>query len=148
MLYFTVASLAAVLCATNFGVSFAHFMELSPRLRWAHSGHGSDAGEHQQARSPVSVAAFPSAILALGFFAYLNIGQAAFHWSLAAILCSTAALATWFALIAPISADIARDEGKRRRELHDQWEVAHAFIAALNLAAFASLIGALLIQRA
>jgi hypothetical protein len=148
MLYFAVASIAAFLSALNFGVSLSHLMELNPHPLWAHNAGTSERSGRQQARNPVSVASFPSAILALGFFAYLNIGQAAFHWSLAAILCSAAALATWFALVAPISAEIADSRREPQQQMRDQWEVAHAVITALNLAAFASLIGALLVQRA
>jgi hypothetical protein len=147
MLYFSVASIAAILSAITIGISFVHLLDMKPHVRWAHNG--ANAPQGHQPRRPVSVAMFPSAILAFGFFAYLNIGRVSFHWSLAAILCAAAALATWFALVAPISASFAR--GAKReppKHLRDLWEGAHALIAALNVSAFAALIGALLVQRA
>ena len=146
------AFLTAVIAALSLGLSFAHVLESVPRLTlwspelWQETTvFGGQFWLFAAVGAPLDVAAvaFP-AVLALMLRAY----PLAFRFAVAAAFLFAAALASWFALVAPVNSVLSTWTPGPAPENFDairwRWETGHMVVASIKLAAFGCLVCSLL----
>ncbi|MGN6773593.1 MAG: DUF1772 domain-containing protein [Rhizobiaceae bacterium] len=144
--------LAAVVAALSFGPSFAHVLEAAPRLAvWPPELWRETTVFNRQFEffaivgAPLDV----GVIIVLAVLTWLLRRQRrSFHYALAATVLYAAALATWFAWVAPANAVLATwTEGPVPADfaaVRDRWETGHMAVAAWKFAGFIALTCGLL----
>jgi hypothetical protein len=146
------AALTAIIAALSLAPSFAHVLESGPRLiQWSPELWREATVFNGQFQLFVTVGA-PMDLAAIAFPAVLawmlRNDRLAFRFAVAAAILYAAALAAWFALVAPANSVLATWTPGPITEDFDairlRWETGHMVVAAIKLAGFASLVCCLL----
>jgi hypothetical protein len=145
--------MALILTALSAGLSFAHLLELPPRIFYF------DARLWVETTTKGLYALFGTvgavteigSILAAVVLAFLTRGRGtAFHLTLAGAILLALAFASWVAFVAPVNAELAKwtadsfpaDWARYR----DQWEYAHATNAFIKLVALGALVHSVVVE--
>jgi hypothetical protein len=145
--------LAVLLAALSLGMSFAHVLEMPPRLRWAPelwmatTNFGGLYWLFGRVGGVIDVGAIAAAFI----LAYaLRRERRAFRFSLSGALLLAAGLGLWAALVAPANAVMAgwvpATLPADFAAVRDRWEGGHTVVAIAKLAGFASLVLGLLLD--
>lgn len=145
--------LAVLLAALSLGMSFAHVLEMPPRLRWAPelwmatTNFGGLYWLFGRVGGVIDVGAIATAFI----LTYaLRRERRAFRFALSGALLLTAGLGLWAALVAPANAVMAgwvpATLPANFAAVRDRWEGGHATVAIAKLAGFASLVLGLLLD--
>ena len=136
--------ISLVLAALSLGPSYAHVLEALPRLTvWPAELWRDTTVFHRQFEwyaligAPVDVAA----IIAAFMFAFLARDRRSLFWlAVAGATCLAAALAAWFALVAPANAVLATwQPGPIPPDfdvIRTRWETGHMAVAAVKFCGF------------
>lgn len=153
--YFWFGLITVLVMAMSFGPSFAHVLEAPPRLAvWAPELWREATVFNGQfklfaiAGAPLDI----GAIVLGGIFSYLLGGdRAAFGFALAATILYALSLATWFAVVAPVNAELATwTRGSLPDDftaVRDRWETGHMAVAAIKFCGLVCVITAALRMR-
>lgn len=140
-----------LLVALTLGMAFGHVMEVPGKLRldgaaWLTVQHNLYVA-FGVLGAAIEVLAI---VLSWAVFFLVRRRRPARSWTLAAVVCVTAALAVWFAVVAPVNAVLS---GWTPETLpadwtgyRDRWEAGHALHAALFGLGFSALVVALLAE--
>ena len=144
---------ATMLAALSMGLSFAHVLEMPPRLRWSPELWMATTtfGGLYWLFGRVGAALDTGAIAAgLALAWTLRQERFAFRFALLGGFLFAAALVLWMALVAPANAAMAGWTPTTLpadfSAVRDRWESGHAVVAAVKLAGFSSLLLGLLLD--
>jgi len=142
-----------ILTALSAGLSFAHLLELPPRVFYfdARLWVATTTGGLYALFGTVGAVAEVGSILTAIVLAYFVRGRgAAFYLTLAGAILLALAFASWLVFVAPVNAELATwtvdsfpADWTRYR---DQWEYAHAANAVIKLVALSSLVLSVIVE--
>ena len=145
--------LAVLLAALSLGMSFAHVLEMPPRLRWtrelwmATTNFGGLYWLFGRVGGVIEVGAIAAAFVLAHA---MRRERRAFRFALSGALLLAAGLGLWAVLVAPANAVMAGWVPERLppdfAAVRGRWEGGHAAVAVAKLAGFASLVLGLLLD--
>jgi hypothetical protein len=142
-----------MLTALSAGLSFAHLLELPPRVFYfdAQLWVSTTTGGLYALFGTVGAAVEVGSILAAAALTLLVRGRGpAFYFTLAGAVLAATALVLWLVFVAPVNAELATwapnsfpaDWARHR----DRWEYAHAANAVIKIAALSSLVHSVIVE--
>lgn len=141
-----------MLVALSLGGAFCHVLELPAKMRLDPALYAAVQSTLYQAFGPVGAVLEPGSILAAGVLAFLvRKRRPAFPLTLAGAGFLSAALAVWFAVVAPVNAEALQTSQTAPEalpqmwaRLRGQWEFGHAARFVLQFAGLSALVWSVL----
>ena len=141
-----------LLVVLTFGMTWCHVVEIPGKLRltgdqWLAVQHNLYVAFGPPFGAPIEVAAI---VLTWCVFSLVRNRHPANRWTLAAALCTTAALAAWFLLVAPMNTILSGWTAQTLPpdwiSVRNQWEFGHAVHSLLFLLGFGALVAGVLTE--
>jgi len=153
MLLKTWRFVTVMLTALSAGLSFAHLLELPPRVfhfdarLWVAT---TTRGLYALFGTVGAVTEIGSILTAIVLTLFVRGRGAAFYLTLAGAILLALALASWAAFVAPVNAELATWTASSFpadwTRYRDQWEYAHAANAVVKITALASLVLSVIVE--